>query len=197
MSEPINALGLRPTELIREASPEALDFYAHTLSGLYLPEYYLEENKDARGVSEWDVGGRLLGIFGSFEVTTVDGEEEQTQSMAFLGSTIGVGKLSPSNYLEQLKHSDIRSVFDEIIGKPEKGVTRKINSDYGSTRIEIDKQGRPVGLRVIGSSPEMGRANTEGRLKTVQALGRMIGNSVKITNVDPTPSASNKVLERA
>jgi len=66
MPAPISALERTPSDLIREVSPEAIDFYVDGLSGLYLPDEFREEHGDHFSVAYWKAENRLQGKFGRF-----------------------------------------------------------------------------------------------------------------------------------
>jgi len=92
MPEPISALDLTPYDLIREVSPEAVNFYVEDLSGLYLPEEFQNEHADVTDVKYWRARERLRGKFGRFTVMQFEesGEEEredQLDGILVMGTT--------------------------------------------------------------------------------------------------------------
>jgi hypothetical protein len=205
--EKISALEVgHPTEVVREVEKGVLDYYAHGLSGLYLPDDFKVRHPNAYDVKSWKPEDRLLGKFGRFVISkyTYNDEEEPLIDDEFtpvdiivMGTTIGLGSRVRYGEMSHLIHYDLGEMalaFSKNKKNNRKADIVCIPADYGLTRIGLDEQGNPQTLLVIAKSFDFGRASTEERDRTCKLFQELLGDSIKVVNGTPEPIADDKII---
>lgn len=182
----ISALDCRTSDLIKEVSHDALNFYVHELDSLYLPEDFIAEHGEVFDVVHWSKQNRLKGKFGRFVVNL---ENETKQDILLMGATVGVDMIGPDGCLQSLRHFELRHELEHVLhkrgfGNQDYDVDRE---DYGSTKIETDSSGKPKLIIVGGRSIDYGRANEVGRGETCRQFSKILGSDVVVINSDPVP----------
>lgn len=197
MAAPISALELRPHDLVREVSLDAINFYVDELSGIYLPDEFKEANADVPDVKYWKSEDRLRGKFGRFTLDHVKGndDEEQLDGILLMGTTIGLSGLDRYKDMNSLRHYGLKAkVRDVLEARGLLGQHIKVNPvDYGSTRIGLDESGATNTVNVSGNSYDFGRAKAEGRQVTCEMFGRLLGNEIQVLNTDPEPRENEQI----
>lgn len=200
MSAPISALECEPYDLVREVSPEAINFYVDELSGIYLPDDFKNEHADVRDVEGWKPEDRLDGKFGRWDVRRAreggESKEELLDGILLMGTTIGLSGLDRDGYMTDLRHLVLRSKVRDVLEKRNLlGEKITVNAvDYGHTSIKLDDDGQVEAIRVDDSSFDFGRANTEGRQETCDMFAQLLGDEIQVINADPEPREFDQIV---
>jgi hypothetical protein len=198
MTTPISALEHQPSDFIREASLDAINFYVDKLSGIYLPDDFKQAHGDVYHIKYWKPENRLRGKFGRFALKHVQEEDDQAEidDILLMGTTIGLSGLGRDGYMESLRHyslqDKVREVLEEreLVGAP----IRIDRADYGDTTIVLGENGDVNAFSAGGSSYDFGRANAEGRQQTCDVFERLLGNAIKVINADPEPKPRDRIV---
>jgi hypothetical protein len=199
VASPISALEHEPHDFIREVSPEAISFYVDEISGIYLPDEFMQQHAEVFDVRFWKPDDRLRGKFGRFALSHAQEEEEQValDDILVMGTTIGLSGLDRDGDMGSLRHfslqNKVRDVLEarDLVGKR----IRVDRADYGDTTIVLAEDGSADSLRVGGSSIDFGRAKAEGRQQTCNVFEQLLGNAIKVINEDPEPKDYERIVE--
>jgi hypothetical protein len=194
VSTPISALERKPTDFIREVSPDALNFYAKGLSELYLPEDFRQAHNSYKA-KYWKSEDRLRGKFGRFALLDTREEvgQDELEGMLVIGTTIAL-----SGLMESLRHFQLDNMArGEILSQRDLTYPpiQVIGVDYGATSIGLDESGTPQSISVGESSCDFGRADAEGRQKTCELFEQLLGKDIQVINADPEPQEYEQIIE--
>ncbi len=148
MAEHISALELTPAQLIREVSPDAVEFYVNGLSGIYLPQDVLDEHAGSFDVKYWKPDDRLRGKFGRFVVRQSNEDDPNTRKkiddILLMGTTIGVGDLDLREKFACLRHYEFSGPLQTLLLEREYARNEVIVSsvDYGDVGILLAQNGQ-------------------------------------------------------
>jgi hypothetical protein len=196
MCNTLSALDHRPSDFIREVSPEAVGFYVDDLSGISLPETFKTEHADNIDVRFWKPEDRLQGKFGRWAVTRVEDDKEiPLDDILLMGSTIGLTGFDRYGDLQSLRHVMLLTAVRGVLKN--RGLTDEPLGvkaiDYGSTAIHVE-DGEATKLTVGGSSVDFGRADKDVRQRTCEAFGSLLGNHIEVVNLNPEPKDYERII---
>ncbi|MBP9738290.1 hypothetical protein KBD20_01235 [Candidatus Saccharibacteria bacterium] len=191
-----SALDFEPTDLVREVSTEAIEYYAAELGGLYLPDEFVLRNKNVYGVKNWNPRDRLSGKFGRFIVGCDDDSFEDTD-IIMIGTTIGLGGFDRDYGMRSLRHYEFRdSLYATLVkrGLSDSDSLHTHAVDYGAIYITLGKQRKPESVAVYGQSLDYGRADSAGRQLTCEIFQTIVGEGIEVVNQEPTPRERQYII---
>ncbi len=197
MSMPINAFDHEPSDFIRDVSLEALGFYVTELEGLYIPEGSEAEHKDSIDLRRWEPSKRTAGKFGRFVlgVFNENGEmAEIEEDILVMGTTIPLGEPSGRGSMSELLHVMLEAfVYRRLSAEGCFAEGRSYAAvDYGATRITVTGEG-VEGIRVGASSFNLGRADEQGRSRTIELFNERL-DGLDVDNTDPVPRQQKRII---
>jgi hypothetical protein len=194
---PISALNHKPTDFIREVSPEAITFYIDDMSGLYLPDEFKQEYWAQLNVKNGKLEERLHGKFGRFVIGHIENDGKyKEKDVMLMGTTIGLSTSSRNGELEYLRHRNLYETVIKLI--EEQGMLSDLMkvdpADFGSTSIITTARGSAESIYIGGSSMDFGRAAAEGRQQTCELFQKLLGDTIKVVNVEPELMSTQQLI---